>query len=202
MNFLAHTYLSGTSDELRIGNFIGDHVKGHDYEKFPPGIKQGILMHRDIDSFTDNHPIVRQSKSYFLTRYHKFSGVIIDIFYDHFLANEWDKHSDISLHDFVGHVNEILITYSDYLPMGVRQVVPYFISDNWFETYATIDGMAKILKRMSKNTSLPYEDNHAISVLRNRYDTLKSEFNEFFPQIMDFVQKKYQVEFSKGTQII
>jgi acyl carrier protein phosphodiesterase len=193
MNFLAHIYLSGSSDEFKVGNFIGDYVKGKDYEKFPPEIRKGILMHRGIDWFTDNHPIVRQSKTYFTPRYHKFSGIIIDIFYDHFLANEWNSFSDENLHDFVDSVNKVILKYADVFPEGIKKIVPYFIADNWFETYASIEGIEKILMKMSQRTSLPYEDNYAIEVLKDKYNSIRDEFLEFFPQIINFVEENHAV---------
>jgi acyl carrier protein phosphodiesterase len=197
MNFLAHIYLSGVSDEFKVGNFIGDYVKGRDYDKFPPEIRKGILLHRGIDSFTDSHPIVRQSKTYFTPRYHKFSGIIIDIFYDHFLANEWNTFSDEDLHDYVNHINRLLLNYSDVLPEGIKKIVPYFIADNWFETYASVEGIGKILEMMSERTSLPYEDNYAIQVLKNKYHAIRKEFLEFFPQIIAFVEENHDVTIKK-----
>ncbi len=86
MNFLAHIYLSGDNDEIKLGNFIGDYIKGNAYNKYPPLIRKGILLHRKIDYFTDSHPIVRNHKSFFYDKYHKYAGIIIDIIYDHFLS--------------------------------------------------------------------------------------------------------------------
>ncbi len=91
MNFLAHTYLSGCNEEIIVGNFMGDYVKGRNYLLFPEQVKKGILIHRDIDTFTDMHPITRRNKQRVAEKYHKYAGIIIDIFYDHFLAALWDR---------------------------------------------------------------------------------------------------------------
>lgn len=90
MNVLAHIYLSGDSEKVIIGNYIGDYVKGRDYLNYPEQIRKGIIIHRHIDDFTDRHPVVHRSKIFFTRKYHKYSGVVTDIIYDHFLTKEWD----------------------------------------------------------------------------------------------------------------
>ena len=92
MNFLAHIYLSGDSRELLIGNFIGDYVKGKDYEKYPPAIQDGILLHRKIDWFTDDHSITKKAKKLVRGQYGLYAGIVIDIFYDHYLSANWDQY--------------------------------------------------------------------------------------------------------------
>ena len=93
MNFLAHIYLSGTDEKILVGNFMGDYVKGRDYLKYPEDIRKGLLLHRQIDFYTDNHPIVKNSKKRIESVYRKYSGIIIDIFYDYFLATNWPDYS-------------------------------------------------------------------------------------------------------------
>ena len=97
MNFLAHIYLSGDNDLVTIGNFIADGVKGNDYKKFPEELQTGILLHRAIDTYTDAHDTVKQSTRRLHQRYSHYSGVIVDILYDHFLAKNWDNYSNIPL---------------------------------------------------------------------------------------------------------
>src|SRR5512147_206580 len=100
MNYLAHIFLSGVDRDILIGNFIGDYVKGHDYDHYSAQIRKGILLHRRIDYFTDNHQIVHQSMNYFAPKYRKYAGIIIDILYDHYLAVNWDKFSPQPLDEF------------------------------------------------------------------------------------------------------
>src|SRR6185312_17177742 len=97
MNFLAHLYLAGEDNELILGNFIADAVKGHAFDKYPAQVAKGILMHRSIDYFSDTHPVYLQTVHRLAPTYHKFSGVITDMFYDHFLASSWSDYSDIPL---------------------------------------------------------------------------------------------------------
>ena len=108
MNFLAHIYLSGSNDNIAIGNFISDSIRGNKYKTFPKEIQKGILLHREIDTFTDAHPIFRQSTKRLHKNYSHYSGVIVDIFYDHYLAKNWSKYSDIPLEEYTIHFYEIL----------------------------------------------------------------------------------------------
>ena len=101
MNFLAHIYLSGDNDFIKIGNFMADSIKGDNYNNYPEYIRKGILLHRSIDSFTDLHPVFRKSKHRLHDRYGHYSGVIMDIFYDHFLAKNWSNYSEIPLEKYV-----------------------------------------------------------------------------------------------------
>lgn len=187
MNFLAHLFLSGDSEKIMIGNFIGDYVKGKNYEKYAEEIKYGILLHRKIDAFTDSNPIVRLSKNLFAKKFHKYAGVLTDIIYDHFLSSQWKNFSNVPFHNFVNHAYEILLNNYNTLPIRVKQFIPYFVIHNWLEAYSTIDGLEKVLNRMSERTSLPKETEYAIDVLKYNYLKLQKEFNDFFPSLIDYV---------------
>ena len=124
MNFLAHIYLSGDNDLIKIGNFMADGIRGKQYENYPLEIQKGIILHRAIDTFTDAHPIFRQSTKRLHNNYHHYAGVIVDILYDHFLAKNWNKYSDEKLEDFVDEDtgetvsierNEILFERGDFV---------------------------------------------------------------------------------------
>ncbi|HDS08353.1 MAG TPA: DUF479 domain-containing protein [Bacteroides sp.] len=196
MNFLAHTYLSGNNEEIIVGNFMGDYVKGKDYRQFPDLIKKGILIHRDIDSFTDTHIITRRSKQQLAARYHKYAGIIIDIFYDHFLASLWDRFSAIPLNEFVNSTYDLLKRNYKILPAAIKMWFPTFLENNWMLAYQTVDGIELVLERMAANTSLPDHASYAVEVLRNRYNTFREDFLEFFPLIIQFLEDKYQIDIS------
>jgi len=190
MNYLAHIFLSGTEDEVMIGNFIGDYVKGKDYNKYPDAIKKGILLHRRIDTFTDKHKIVSQSKSYFARRYHKYSGIIIDILYDHFFANNWDSFAAQPLNEFKENVFDCLKKYYSILPERVQFFVPSFIKNDWIGVYKSQEGIITVLNRMSMRTTLPDYSEFAREILRKYYVQLESEFLTFFPEIIKYVVNK------------
>lgn len=108
MNYLAHLALSHDNSGVMLGNFIGDYVKGSNYSRYSPKVRTGILLHRKIDDFTDNHPIVKESSLLLKDAYGRYAGVIVDMFYDHFLASDWDKyHPNQPLGKFVSRVHQI-----------------------------------------------------------------------------------------------
>ena len=193
MNYLAHTYLSGENDDIKIGNFLGDWAKGSDYLKYSDDIRTGIMLHRNIDSFTDQHSVVRLSASRFQPRYFKYSGVIIDILYDHFLAKNWSDFSVTPLHDYVNKMHNVILNSFDILPERLQNYLPGFMNERWIERYATIDGIRDVLDAMSKRTSLPKETEFAISVMETYYDVFRHEFYDFFGQMIEFVESKFMI---------
>lgn len=200
MNFLAHIYLSGDSDEIKVGNFIGDYVKGNNYEKYPELVKKGIILHREIDYFTDHHPIFNKSKRHLQKRYHKYAGVIVDIFYDHFLASEWENFSRIPLPKFVMNMHEILVSNYFILPAEIKAFLPFFIINNWLEAYTSIEGIATVLRRMTKRTTLPRETSFAISELREKYCIFRDDFYRFFPDLIHSVENGSGISISSVHQ--
>ena len=193
MNYLAHTYLSGDNDDIKLGNFLGDWVKGSDYLKYSENIKTGIMLHRNIDSFTDQHPVVHLSASRFQSRFAKYSGVIIDILYDHYLASNWADFSDVPLRDYVNRMHNLMLNNFEILPMRLKNFLPGFMNERWVERYATLDGIRDVLDSMSKRTSLPNETEFAISVMEAFYTDFRHEFFDFFSQIIEFVESKFMI---------
>jgi Uncharacterized protein conserved in bacteria len=194
MNFLAHIFLSGDNDEIRLGNFIGDFVKGNAYNKYSPQIRKGILLHRKIDSFTDSHAIVRQHKSLFYDKYHKYAGIIIDILYDHYLAHYWHMFSEVDFNEYVEIVNDFLINNIDSMPPDLKKIVPNLVQNNWLNSYRTIAGIESVLIGMSKGTSLPAEYTYAILILRKNYESIRHDFFNYFSQLIEYVKKELESE--------
>ncbi|HYX10018.1 MAG TPA: ACP phosphodiesterase [Bacteroidales bacterium] len=195
MNFLAHFYLSGDSDDIKIGNFIGDYVKGSDYQDYPESIKKGILLHRKIDSYTDTHSVVRKSKLLFALKYRKYAGIIVDILYDHYLSVEWDRYSEVPLHEYIEELYLMLEKNYDRLPPQVQLFVYRFIGDDWLGKYQDLAGIETVLHRMSKRTSLPEETDFALDVIHANYTQLMDHFNQFFVQLVNYVREKFLISF-------
>ena len=188
MNFLAHIYISGDNDEIRLGNFIGDYVKGKDHHNYPPMVQKGILIHRKIDFFTDSHPIVKSHKALFHSKYHKYAGVVTDIIYDHFLSHDWHMFSDIAFDEYVENIHNWLNNSIEDIPLGMRKIVPHFIRNKWLHSYRTIEGIETVLIGMSKGTSLPAEYEFAIFILRKHYHEIKHDFYKFFPELIEYIR--------------
>lgn len=190
MNFLAHIYLSGDEEGVIIGNFIADGIKGKRHEKFPPEIAKGILLHRGIDSFTDAHPTVHQSTARLHKNYGHYSGVIVDILYDHFLAKNWSKYSDIPLDEYVEDFYGLLRKNFSTLPPRIQKMMPYMIVDNWLLSYATVEGISKILGQMNVRTKGISKMNLAVAELEEFYEEFEAEFISFFEELITFSKQK------------
>jgi len=190
MNFLAHIYLSGEDEGITIGNFIADGIKGKKYLKYPPKIKKGILLHRHIDSYTDSHPIVRQSTKRLHENYGHYSGVIVDILYDHFLAKNWHEYHPQNLADYVEDFYTMLRDNFEILPARIQRMMPYMMADNWLLSYATIPGISKILKQMNVRTKGISKMNFAVLELEEFYTEFETEFSAFFAELIVSSEEK------------
>ena len=188
MNFLAHIYLSGANDELKIGNFIADGIHGKP-DAFPPGVQKGIVLHRAIDTFTDAHPIFRQGTKRLHAAYHHYAGVIMDIYYDHFLAKNWERYSAVPLEDFAQSFYKLLQDNYAILPERSKGMMPHMLEHNWLVTYATVAGIARTLRQMdhrTKNTSnMRFSDRELLEF----YDEYEAEFTHFFTEIQAYVKE-------------
>jgi acyl carrier protein phosphodiesterase len=188
MNFLAHLYLSGDDKDIILGNLIADSVKGKDFERFRAGVQAGIKLHRKIDEFTDNHPLVKQSKERLRHKYHKFSGVVVDMFYDHFLAANWEQYSSADLYEVTVKAYEILIINIPILPSRIRKVLPFMLASNWLYSYRDLDMMKRYFTGMAKRTSFYSGMEGAVEDLKKGYPLYKVEFEAFFPELVAFAE--------------
>ncbi len=188
MNFLAHIYLSGDNDDIKIGNFLGDFVKGRlnklTNAQYSNGLIKGMALHREIDSFTDNHPVVRQSIDRLQPKYHKSSGIVIDMFYDYILAKNFHFYSTISLEEYSFNFYELLKNRKSEIPEPMERMVKSMISRNWFLSYKSYEGIEWALTGISKRLSFESGIENATSELRKDYDLYEAEFRDFFPDLI------------------
>ena len=194
MNFLAHLYLSGESEKIMVGNFMADYVKGRKHENYRSDIQKGILLHRSIDFYTDTHPLVSQSGQYFREVYRKYSGVVTDVIYDHFLAKNWELYHQQALPIFVSRCHEALVKNYLVLPNRVKMFLPFLIKSRRLETYAEIEGLRTALNIMIRHTSLPDNTDLAIDVLLENYDAIESEFHAFMKDIIAYIENEKEIE--------
>jgi acyl carrier protein phosphodiesterase len=194
MNFLAHIYLSGVDSEIKIGNFIADDIKGSNYKKYPDKIALGIIIHRAIDTFADQHSIYSMSKTRLTEKYGHYSGIVVDIFFDHFLALHWNKFSNQNFKAYCRNFYMNLALHTSILTRRSRFIMPYIIIRDWLGSYTEIDNIASVLARMSRRTSLPPESQFAKKILLENYENFQKEFFEFMPQIIFMVEEKFKIK--------
>lgn len=190
MNFLAHIYLSGNNEYVAIGNFMADSVRGRKYKLFPKEIQKGILLHRGIDTFTDAHHVFRQSTKKLHNNYGHYAGVIVDIFYDHFLAKNWEQYSDIPLEQYAANFYELLDKNYNILTEKVKILMPYMISGNWLVSYASIEGIQRVLDGMNRRTKNRSKMNLATKELQEHYEEFEKEFTLFFNELIEYSNDK------------
>lgn len=184
MNYLAHLYLSGNDQDLLLGNFIADAVKGKQYLDYSPGVSNGIVLHRSIDTFMDENPIVKQGTKRLHANYGKFSSVIIDIFYDHFLATYWKEYHTEELPNYVSGVYSELDTRKKEMPDKIQHLFHYMSTQDWLSSYARLNGIEKVLNGMSRRIRIQENFHESYRELIQYYDEYQQEFLEYFPQVI------------------
>lgn len=197
MNFLAHQYLSFDIPEIQLGNLYGEIVRGRDYQNFPKGIRDGILLHREIDSFTDSHPIVKNSTEFFHKNHGKYSPVIVDILYDYFLIKNWNSFSTVDYDEFVKKCYSLFEKNQATFPDSLRYIIHYLLKYDWFHTYSTVEGIGRTLKGISQRASFENSMGDAVEELVEFEKELENHFLLFFPELIkhckDFLNESYNL---------
>ncbi len=189
MNYLAHLFLADPTPESLIGNLLGDFLKGIDKEQYSIAIQQGIALHRKVDVYTDSHPIVKEAKQLISVARRRFSGILIDIFYDHFLAKYWGNYSLVTLDRFSQKVYAVLSQHQLILPDRLRIAVPQMIQQDWLNKYQYMSGIELTLNRMAVRVrNKGYVLAGGIEELRSSYQELDWSFQKFFPELIEYVR--------------
>lgn len=188
MNFLAHLFLSFQHDEVMIGNFIGDFIRGSGEGTYSADIVAGIRLHRKIDQFTDSHPVVRRSTQRLSPEFGRYAGVITDVFYDHFLAVEWRRYSPLPLPEFANYAYQVCDRYHHVLPESVQTFLPFMIRQNWLINYGTLYGMERSLAGLSRRATFMKNFERALDNLQLHYELYRNDFTDFFPDIVTMSQ--------------
>lgn len=184
MNHLAHCFLARENPSWISGNLIADFVRGNDFEAYPTAIKEGILMHRRIDSFTDSHPAVRKAAHLLHTRHHKYAPICVDVFFDYCLATNWHHYSDTTLVAFTLSVNEALQRDYAYLPAPLQKRLPTMIANNWLTHYNSLDGVRFACESIARRTKFPSNIATATDDLVAHIDFFQAQFDAFFPDLI------------------
>jgi len=190
LNFLAHLYLSENYPKIMIGNFIADHIKGNQFTHLDPTIQKGIKLHREIDTFTDSHKITRMSKRRLHKRYGLYAGIVIDIFYDHYLAKNWSNYSAIPLKIYVNSFYDLVYSYQEVLPEKTLKMIPYMIKYDWLFNYQYKEGIKNVLEGMNRKTNNKGQIDLAIHDLRKLDKDFEKDFELFFTDLQRFSHQK------------
>ncbi len=186
MNYLAHLFLSNGTPESLIGNLLGDFVKGSIENIYPDEIIKGIYLHRKIDSYTDSHPIFRSSKRLIGINRRRFSGIIIDVFYDHFLAKHWSDYSNVKLGDFTTHVYQVLQENKSILPERLKRILPDMVAHDWLASYKTKIGINRAINGLSMRIKRENNLFGGGEELSLNYLQFQADFSIFFPELIDY----------------
>ncbi len=192
MNFLAHAHLSFGLEEILAGNFVADFIKGKEFQRIPGGIQQGILLHREIDTYTDSHPLVKSGQSYLRPRFRHYSSVITDIFFDHYLAKNWSRFSEIPLENFAEQTYETLEKYLHQLPKEFNEMFIWLKKQNWLVNYRSLEGIQQTLNGLTRRASFDSKMNESTEILLDKQAEFELIFFAFYPDLETFAHKKLQ----------
>jgi acyl carrier protein phosphodiesterase len=189
MNYLSHILLSGENPMILVGNFMGDGVKGNDFENYPGDLKKGILLHRQIDSFMDSNPLVMEGKKRLHPTQHKFAGVVIDVFYDYFLAKHWKKYTTHEFEPFISNSYLMLEQHVELMPEISQFILGRMASSNWLIQYKEVQGIDRALTGLSSRTKYPNNMANAAVHLVEFEKEFDQEFLAFFPEMINHCKK-------------
>lgn len=190
MNWLAHLRLSPPQPPLlRLGNLAGDFVRGVELGALAPELRRGVAMHRAVDAFVDAHPVVRRARARLQPPFRRFGGVLLDVWFDHFLARDWAAHGDgTGLADFLDGVHADLRAWHDALPAPLQRVSPRFQRDGWLLGYSSIEGVARVLGLMAQRLGRPSPLADGSEPLRADYERLAADFAALWPEVAAFAR--------------
>lgn len=184
MNFLAHLLLSGNDKPIIFGNFIGDGVKGAEMNEYPSDVQRGISLHRFIDYYTDNHDVTEVGRIIIRPAFRKYAGVVLDMYFDHFLSRNWDTYHSEPLEQFVARMHAILNERESQMPAKTKRFFGYMKSYNWLVNYRDLDSLAEVFSGMAHRTPFQSNMEHAVPVLEQHYEELEQIFTQFFPDLI------------------
>lgn len=188
MNYLAHAYLSFHLPEILVGNMISDFVKGKSRFGYTVGVQQGITLHRLIDDFTDSHFATQQAKTIFRPYYRLYSGALVDVVYDHFLANDPELFTETSLYQFATTVYQTLEQYHIQLPSRFLLMLPYMKAENWLYNYRTREGIGKSIRGLVRRSAYLTDYQTAQHLLDEHYDFLDNCYRDFIKDVKTFAE--------------
>lgn len=193
MNYLAHAYLSFHHPGILVGNMISDFVKGKKKLDYPADIQKGIILHRAIDTFTDDHPATRRAKEVFRPHYRLYSGAFVDVVYDHFLATDSREFPGVSLQEFSEQVYTVLDEYIHVFPEPFSQMFPYMKKQNWLFNYREKWGIEKSLGGVVRRAAYLTESDTAFRLFEEHYQLLSGCYRQFWADLQPFARRQFEL---------
>jgi len=188
MNFLAHALLSSSSEEAILGGMMGDFVKGPLAGRHDPAVSDALALHRRIDTYTDAHPVVVGSRGRISASRRRFAGILVDMFYDHFLARRWEDYSPVPLEEFTARIYRVLLARSDELPERLRRIAPHMAGNDWLGSYRHVEAVGEALDRMGNRFKRENYLLGSVAELLENYQALENDFRLFFPDVVRFAR--------------
>jgi len=188
MNWLAHIHLSGDSPATRVGNLIPDLVRGSELAGISEQFADGIRLHRLIDSYTDGHPVFRRSVARIDGPLRRYASILVDLFYDHFLACEWSSYSATPLADVVGDFHRSIDSFRTVLPGPVYERLANIRDGGYLLSYSTEHGIAEALLRVSSRLRRPVDLVAGVDHLRAHHELFAADFRDFYPQLLGHIK--------------
>ena len=187
MNYLAHLYLSGPNQAILLGNFLADFIRKAEDSHYPPEVQRGIDLHRQIDYYTDHHPLVVQGTRRLRRIHSHYAPVVIDIFYDYLLCRNWSRFDDRSLAEFSTWAYAALLEQADWLPQPLARQLRHMVAGDWLTGYGDPERLAGVFARLRRRMSRPQLIDGVMETLEREKPALEAEFLAFFPQAIEFV---------------
>lgn len=189
MNYLFHLYLSGDDPDILTGNFMGDFVKGRIGDEYPPGVRRGLILHRRIDSFAEGEPSFNRSRARISGRFGLYRGILVDLYYDHFLAAHWGDYCDEPLKRYLARARRAVEERERLLPQRLKELVPV-IFEEMIPSYLEADGVGGALRRMAKRVRRANPLACGGEELARHYPELYGDFLSFVPAAWEFARRE------------
>jgi acyl carrier protein phosphodiesterase len=188
LNYLAHLLLSDPHPESLVGNLMGDFARGVDLACLSPRVRAGVELHFRVDAFTDAHPVVRESKQRIAPPHRRYASVLVDVFYDHFLALDWRTYAPVALDEFTQQAYRALEAHHPILPERMAATCRAMAAGDWLTSYREVDAIDTVLRRMSRRLRRVNDLGTGIEALRASYEPLRADFHRFFPELLAFAR--------------
>jgi acyl carrier protein phosphodiesterase len=193
VNYLAHAYLSFSDPGILVGNMISDHVKGKKKFDYAAPILKGIMLHRYIDNFTDTHEATAAAKEIFRPHYRLYSGALVDVLYDYYLANDENEFTDSSLLKFSAHTYQTLDLYTSRFPPSFAAMYPYMKEHNWLYHYRSREGIARSLQGVVRRATYLTESATAFRLFEDNYQRLQTCYRQFWKDLKLYAREQYEL---------